>query len=106
MPVHLQSEIFGPDAESYNPNRWINGSGDCTPDEMSRSFFSFSIGSRRCIGSNIAMMELTKLIGAVFLFFDLALAGKNQHMPHTNALFFTRFDEPLTAMIKPAYKIR
>jgi cytochrome P450 len=59
LPVHLNSEIFGPDAEMFNPDRWTRGSGGISPEEMQRYWMPFGHGSRQCIGKNVAMMEVS-----------------------------------------------
>lgn len=48
--LHLDKNIFGTDADEYNPSRWIEG--DAT--NMDKYFFTFGGGSRTCIGRNVS----------------------------------------------------
>ena len=59
-PYVLQrnTEIFGLDADTFRPERWL---GD--PEQvllMHKYFFAFGYGSRRCLGKNIALFESQK----------------------------------------------
>ncbi|PWN47165.1 cytochrome P450 [Violaceomyces palustris] len=68
--VHRDKEVWGEDAEEYNPDRWLE------PDAKRRfekAFVPFSIGPRACVGRNVAMMELTILIAAIFKRYDIVL---------------------------------
>ncbi|EXJ59754.1 hypothetical protein A1O7_03901 [Cladophialophora yegresii CBS 114405] len=103
MPVHLNSEIFGPDAGIFNPDRWIRGSGGISPDEMQRYWMPFGHGSRQCIGKNVAMMELVKLVGTLLLYFDVKLVTssgeKLPEIPVSKSYFFARMEDPLMVRI-------
>lgn len=66
---HLQ-QLFGPDAEIWRPERWLDGS--MQEDKVRTStkgftlysgLFSFLGGSRSCIGYRFALLEI-KVIGA------------------------------------------
>ncbi|PVI01002.1 benzoate 4-monooxygenase cytochrome P450 [Periconia macrospinosa] len=54
--------IYGDDAETYQPERWIASSdyGNSVADiaEMKKAFHPFSIGSMNCTGQNLATLEL------------------------------------------------
>jgi cytochrome P450 len=50
--LHANKEIFGEDAATFNPDRWLRG-----PDAaaaMDRHMFHFGAGSRTCIGKNVS----------------------------------------------------
>lgn len=64
LPVHLDRETFGRDAGEYVPERWIEGSvtpegQDLEVEDMARYWIPFGVGSRMCIGRNVAMMEVS-----------------------------------------------
>ena len=55
-----RTDYFGPDADDFNPRRWLRG-GDETEDDfaerkrrMDHADLSFGTGSRSCLGKNIA----------------------------------------------------
>ncbi|OAP56096.1 hypothetical protein AYL99_09275 [Fonsecaea erecta] len=111
LPVHLNQENFGPDAAAFNPDRWISGSGGITPDEMQRYWMPFGHGSRQCIGKNVAMMELIKLVGTLLLYFDVELVTDNvgfgglgdkklPEIPASKSYFFARIRDPLMVRIR------
>jgi len=64
--IHRNEEAF-PNAEDFVPDRWLSDKGDEVSKE---AFIPFSIGTRSCIGINLAKMELNKLTAAFFLRFD------------------------------------
>ena len=46
--VQYDKDIFGPDAETFNPNRWIEGDAV----RMDKTMIQFGAGPRTCIGKN------------------------------------------------------
>jgi cytochrome P450 len=52
---HRQCEAFGPDADKFRPERWLEASPQAKK-EMESNFLSFGAGSRVCIGRNISML--------------------------------------------------
>ena len=45
-------------------------------------------------------MELVKLVGNLFLYFDISFRGDAKAAPETNALFFSRLKDPVWADVK------
>ncbi|CAK7213413.1 hypothetical protein SEUCBS140593_001841 [Sporothrix eucalyptigena] len=69
--VHYDEELF-PEPEKFHPERWL------APDDglvalRKRSIFAFSAGSHTCLGKNISLMEITKLIASLLVRYDIAL---------------------------------
>jgi benzoate 4-monooxygenase len=58
--LHHSTEIWGPDAEEFRPERW-NG----MTQQQKDAFIPFSHGPRSCVGRNVAEMEM-KLIAATW----------------------------------------
>jgi cytochrome P450 len=48
--VHYDQTIFGPDADQFNPHRWLIGDAA----NMDRYMLHFGGGSRTCIGKNVS----------------------------------------------------
>lgn len=60
--IHHSTEIWGPDALQYNPDRW---NADRLTERQKNSFIPFSYGPRACVGRNVAEMELALIISTV-----------------------------------------
>ena len=68
--IHRRTDIFGPDADVYNPDRWLTAS----PDQlkvMDGMMLQFGAGSRTCIGKNISLMEIYKIIPSFLRRFEV-----------------------------------
>lgn len=48
--VQYDKYVFGPDAESFNPERWIKGDAA----RMEKAMLVFGGGARTCIGKNVS----------------------------------------------------
>ncbi|KAI1751875.1 cytochrome P450 [Xylaria castorea] len=71
--VNRNKGIFGDDAHGFRPERWI----DSAPSDIARmrtNMFTFGAGARNCIGKNLAMMQLTKIIVELYRNFEITLA--------------------------------
>ncbi|EOD52820.1 putative cytochrome p450 family protein [Neofusicoccum parvum UCRNP2] len=72
-PAGLRNkDIFGDDVETFRPERWLD---EKRKTDMHRFFFGFGGGSRTCVGKNISMLELNKVIPTLFLRFDLQISN-------------------------------
>ncbi|KAK5989441.1 Benzoate 4-monooxygenase bphA [Cladobotryum mycophilum] len=68
--LHHSKEIWGLDAEAFDPDRW--DPARLTANQKT-AFLPFSTGPRACIGRNLAEMELDCIVAAVFRNFDFRL---------------------------------
>ena len=64
---------YGPDAYSFRPERWLEADAERLK-VMERNFLSFGAGTRTCLGRNISMLEMSKLLPQLFRSFDLELS--------------------------------
>ncbi|EHY52284.1 Cytochrome P450 monooxygenase [Exophiala dermatitidis] len=81
---HRSPNVFGPDAEQWNPSRWLTEHEKQTK-HMEHSLLAFGAGKRSCLGKNIAMLELHKLVPALLLQFNLELADPQKEWDVSNA---------------------
>lgn len=68
--VH-RSSLFGDHPEQFRPTRWLEAS----PEQkrlMESSLFSFGAGSHTCIGKNISLLEMYKLVPALLMRFEVS----------------------------------
>lgn len=109
--IHRNKEIFGEDEEAFRPERWLVQEGKGEAEEqrvkvMNGSMMQFGMGSRTCIGKNISLLEIYKLVPSMLRRFELEFDDPNQEWEIVNAWFVkqnnftTRFK--LRELVKPA----
>lgn len=79
--IHRRKEIWGDDVDTYRPERWLvdeslNDGPKRTAREaevgsMARHMFQFGMGSRTCIGKNISLLEIYKLVPSMLRRFEV-----------------------------------
>lgn len=62
--VQYDHDVFGPDAESFNPDRWIEGDAA----RMDRTMIQFGAGPRTCVGKNVSCYPVLSLQYHFFFF--------------------------------------
>jgi len=65
MGVCMDKRIWGADAESFRPERFFEGSEDELREREAVADTAFGFGRWRCLGRNIALMELNKAVTEV-----------------------------------------
>lgn len=73
--LHRDEGTFGSDASKFRPERWIEASSE-QRQKMNNALFSFGAGARTCIGKNISLLELYKLVPAVLRTFEVSIFMK------------------------------
>ncbi|KAI1798728.1 cytochrome P450 [Daldinia bambusicola] len=92
--IHRVQEIWGPDAEEFRPERWLEKENEGT---LKRFFFSFGGGSRTCIGRHISWLEMSKLVPTLLMCFDMRLAnGAELKEEHGTLLFLDGLEVHMT----------
>ncbi|KAK3370524.1 putative benzoate 4-monooxygenase cytochrome P450 [Podospora didyma] len=66
--IHHSTEIWGPDANEFRPERW----GNITPRQKN-AFIPFSYGPRSCVGRNVAEMEMKLIVASWARRYDVYL---------------------------------
>jgi cytochrome P450 len=91
---HRLKDVFGPDADDFIPERWLEQDASklsemnshwmpvCCSLTLTGSHFAsnlilsqFGSGSRTCIGRHISILEISKLVPRLVRDFDFELAG-------------------------------
>lgn len=69
--AHRNTQVFGPDADQWRPERWLESRGA----EMEKYSLGFGMGSRTCIGKNISLLEMNKVVPQMVRKFDFEVEG-------------------------------
>jgi cytochrome P450 family 13 len=65
--VHHNKEIFGEDADQFNPDRWLGGDSA----KLMANFYPFGGGPRICIGMRLAYIEEKLLLVHILRRFNI-----------------------------------
>ena len=83
--AHRNADVFGAEVDKFIPERWLVD--DEHYKRMDRYFMAFGMGSRTCIGKNISLMEMAKIIPQVVRNFDFELAFPKREWKTQNMWF-------------------
>ncbi|KAI1208291.1 cytochrome P450 [Annulohypoxylon truncatum] len=92
--VHQRAGIFGEDVNVFRPDRWLTSNSE-ELRRMEAAHMGFSRGRRNCLGQNIAIMQMKKVIPAIIMNFKLNLASPDVSL---DADF-----SPAVACLRPLY---
>lgn len=76
--------VFGEDVESFVPERWLKMDTESESNfqdrkqKMLRATFTFGAGPRTCIGKNISLLEIYKLIPSLLLRYKVRTWFQNE----------------------------
>lgn len=60
--MHRRKDIFGPDAENFDPTRWLDNEHSSSPLRPGWGYLPFSGGPRICIGQQFALTEASYVV--------------------------------------------
>jgi cytochrome P450 len=83
--LHRDKKIFGDDAEVYKPERWLKD--EESAKKMERYMFQFGGGSHLCIGRNLALLEMNKVLPRLIRDYHIQLAYPDRPLK-ANCTFF------------------
>ncbi|KAJ5921026.1 Cytochrome P450 E-class group I [Penicillium verhagenii] len=83
--VQLDAGVFGYDAHEFNPDRWLAPDAD----RMNKYILQYGAGSRSCMGKNIALCEMYKLIPDLLRSYRLELENPDYAL-ETSGLWLHR----------------
>lgn len=61
LSIQHSKQIFGPDADSFRPERWIEADAEKVTEMISTVDLIFHYGKYHCLGKPVAMMEFNKV---------------------------------------------
>lgn len=79
--VNNSKDLWGPDAEEFNPDRWMEpGQANSGGATSNYAFLTFLHGPRSCIGSRFATAELACLLAAFVGRFEFEMAYPDEEI--------------------------
>lgn len=75
--VHRHKPTYGEDVEVFRPERWLT-SDTKQLAAMNQALLVFGAGPNTCIGKNIALLELYKMIPTILRMFDIEQRDPNE----------------------------
>lgn len=84
--IHRDPDIFGHDADVWRPERWLDSEVD-TRKRMDSAMFQFGGGSRTCIGKNISLLEIYKLVPTLLRKYSFELTNPDEEWTLHNSFF-------------------
>lgn len=69
VSLHRNPDIFGPDAEAFNPDRWLDA--DLDAKAMKRYNLTWGGGARTCPGRHLAELILYKVVPTLVKEFEI-----------------------------------
>ena len=71
--AHRNTSVWGSDADTWRPERWLEFEAAGRGAEVEKYMLAFGLGSRTCIGKNISLLEMSKLIPQLVRRFEFEL---------------------------------
>lgn len=93
--IGRNQDIWGDDADIFRPERWLRDEEHDESDEeyqerlrcMNSADLTFGAGSRICIGKNLALLEVYKVIATLVTLYRIELVHPDQEWKVVNSLF-------------------
>ncbi|KEY69824.1 hypothetical protein S7711_08608 [Stachybotrys chartarum IBT 7711] len=104
MRMMRDKELFGPDADVFRPERWLDG--HAAPErlrEMAATVeLAFGHGKFQCLGKTIAAMELNKVFVELLRRYDFAVVNPQSPLRLWDAAFWVTNDFWLRVTVRSA----
>ncbi|KAH6873828.1 cytochrome P450 [Thelonectria olida] len=91
--IHRDKCVFGEDFDAFRPERWLPASGEDMDayekrlKAMTGATMTFGKGHRSCIGKNISLLEIYKMLPSLFVKYSIHLTDTSASWNLTNSWF-------------------
>ncbi|KAL4940007.1 hypothetical protein BDV06DRAFT_213837 [Aspergillus oleicola] len=89
--IHRNADIFGPDANSFNPERWLDKD---RAREMDYYLIHWGAGYNQCPGRNLAHFEINKLAATLLRDYEFERVDETKEWSFKNHFITTPNDWP------------
>uniref|UniRef100_A0A453SA72 Cytochrome P450 734A1 n=1 Tax=Aegilops tauschii subsp. strangulata TaxID=200361 RepID=A0A453SA72_AEGTS len=93
MAIHHDARFWGPDAAQFNPGRFAGGAARAATHPL--AFIPFGLGSRMCVGQNLALLEAKLTVAVLLQRFELRPSPKYVHAPTVLMLLHPQYGAPV-----------
>uniref|UniRef100_A0A0E0JX42 Cytochrome P450 n=1 Tax=Oryza punctata TaxID=4537 RepID=A0A0E0JX42_ORYPU len=93
MAIHHDTRYWGPDASQFNPARFVNGASKAAKHPL--AFIPFGLGSRMCVGQNLARLEAKLTMAILLQRFEIRTSPNYVHAPTVLMLLYPQYGAPL-----------
>ncbi|KAI0162906.1 pisatin demethylase [Pestalotiopsis sp. NC0098] len=84
--IHSNEHVWGKDVHEFRPERWLVSKTELAI--LDQHFLAFGAGARTCLGKNISMLEMSKLLPQLVRRFDFVPEGNTEWK--TNSGWFVK----------------
>ncbi|EXJ95555.1 hypothetical protein A1O1_00677 [Capronia coronata CBS 617.96] len=81
--LHRNRAVFGDDIDTYRPERWFERDAKLMASHM----YQFGGGSHLCIGRNLALFEMNKVLIQILREYDITLAHPGRPLQYHSTFF-------------------
>ncbi|XP_066325193.1 cytochrome P450 734A2-like isoform X1 [Miscanthus floridulus] len=93
MAIHHDARFWGPDAAQFNPARFAGGTARAAKHPL--AFVPFGLGSRMCIGQNLARLEAKLTVAVLLQRFEMKASPNYVHAPTVLMLLYPQYGAPV-----------
>ncbi|XP_051194382.1 cytochrome P450 734A2 [Lolium perenne] len=93
MAIHHDTRYWGQDATQFNPARFANGAAKAAKHPL--AYIPFGLGSRMCIGQNLARLEAKLTMAILLQRFEIRTSPNYVHAPTVLMLLYPQYGAPL-----------
>ncbi|KAF7089428.1 hypothetical protein CFC21_092407 [Triticum aestivum] len=93
MAIHHDARYWGQDAAQFNPARFAGGAARAAKHPL--AFIPFGLGSRMCVGQNLARLEAKLTMAILLQRFEIRASPNYVHAPTVLMLLYPQYGAPL-----------